>query len=145
MTATIQIDKWQETPFSPGNHALTGRFRFVVSDLTKGIFEGAEAQTSIATPSARGAVLQDQNERVFQALAEAKIVTSEVAMHLSTEWRQRLFRQLDSLHDLEEWQEGDQPIDSGSFATFLRAIIALNVTRRPGLGLTPLGYLLASW
>src|ERR1700735_1244401 len=44
-------------------------------------------------------------EPLFDALAAAKILTSQVAMHLDEGWRDKLFRQLDSLHDPAEWEQ----------------------------------------
>lgn len=84
-------------------------------------------------------------ERLFDALAGVKILTSQVAMHLDSEWRARLFRQLDALHDPEEWDEDGQPIQESSFATFLKAILSIRPERPPGLGLSDAGYLIASW
>ena len=49
-------------------------------------------------------------DRLFDATANVKILTSQVAMHLDPEWRERLFKQLDSLHDPEEWEAEDKPI-----------------------------------
>lgn len=85
------------------------------------------------------------NERLFDALAGVKILTSQVAMHLDREWRDKLFRQLDSLHDPAELEAGDDPIQQLSFATFLKAILDINPERRPGLGLSQAGYLIAAW
>lgn len=84
-------------------------------------------------------------ERLFDATASVKILTAQVAMHLDREWRDKLFAQLDSLHDLEEWDPDDEPIQTGSFATFLKAIVQIKPQRRPGLGLSHSGYLVASW
>jgi hypothetical protein len=83
-------------------------------------------------------------ERLFDALADVKILTSQIAMHLDQEWRSRLFRQLDSLHDLDEWEDGE-PIQKASFATFLKAMLNINPERRPGLGLSHAGHLIAAW
>src|SRR3569833_3455064 len=55
----------------------------------------------------RGASLEEQ---LFDARAEAKIVTSRVAMRIGDEWRRRLYRQLDSLLDVEEWLAADTPL-----------------------------------
>jgi hypothetical protein len=84
-------------------------------------------------------------ERLFDATANVKILTSQIAMHLEREWRDRLFRQLDSLHDPKEWDPDDKPIQQASFATFLKAIIQIKPKRRPGLGLSHAGYLIAAW
>jgi hypothetical protein len=84
-------------------------------------------------------------ELLFEALASVKILTSQVAMHLDREWRDKLFSQLDSLHDLTEWEDGDQPIQQSSFATFLKAMLSVRPARRPGLGLSSAGHLIAAW
>jgi len=84
-------------------------------------------------------------ERLFDATARVKILTSQIAMHLEREWRDKLFRQLESLHDPKEWEPDDEPIQQGSFATFLKAIIQIKPKRRPGLGLSHAGHLIAAW
>jgi hypothetical protein len=66
-------------------------------------------------------------------------------MHLDRAWRDNLFRQLDSLHDVGEWEETDQPLQQSSFATFLKAIMTIDPQRRPGLGLSQSGHLIAAW
>jgi hypothetical protein len=83
--------------------------------------------------------------RVFEALAGAKVLTSQVAMHLEEEFRDRLFRQLDSLHETDQWEEGDEPLNQSSFQTFLKAILTIRPERRPGLGLSHTGNLIAAW
>ena len=84
-------------------------------------------------------------EQIFDALANVKIMTLQVAMHLDSEWRRKLFRQLDSLHDIAEWESGDEPVQRASFSTFLKAMLNINPKRRPGLGLSQAGNLVAAW
>lgn len=84
-------------------------------------------------------------EQLHDALARAKMLTSQVAMHLDDDWRNRLFEQLDDLLDLEDWHAGDEPIEAESFQTFLRMIIYHRSVRRPGLGLSDRGFLIAAW
>lgn len=84
-------------------------------------------------------------ERLFDALANVKILTANVAMHLDREWRDKLFRQIDSLHDPAEWDQDDEPIKQHSFSTFLKGILQISPKRRPGLGLTYTGHLIAAW
>jgi hypothetical protein len=83
--------------------------------------------------------------RVFDALAGAKVSTAQVAMHFEQDLRDRLFRQLDSLHETDQWEEGDEPLDQSSFQTFLKAILTVRPERRPGLGLSQTGNLIAAW
>ena len=84
-------------------------------------------------------------ESLFDSTAAVKMLTAQVAMHLDREWRTKLFRQLDSLHDPLEWEPSDSPVQESSFATFLKAICDIKPTRRPGLGLTTAGHLIAAW
>ena len=83
--------------------------------------------------------------RLFDALASAKILTSQVAMHLDQNWRNKLFHQIDFLHDPAEWELGDEPLREASFSTFLKAILNIKPERRPGLGLSSEGNLIAAW
>jgi hypothetical protein len=84
-------------------------------------------------------------ERLFDARSAAKVLTASVAMHLDPTWRERLFQQLDSLHDPEEWEEGDEPLQQSSYATFLKAMLTIDPEIRPGLGLSHGGHLIAAW
>jgi hypothetical protein len=84
-------------------------------------------------------------ERLFDALADAKIYTSHVAMRMDREWRTKLFCQLDSLLDPEEWDDSDQPLRKESFATFLKAMFLILPQRRPGLGVARSGNLIGMW
>jgi hypothetical protein len=84
-------------------------------------------------------------EQLFNALAMFKIRTSLVAMHLDRDWRTKLFGQLDSLLDAQDWEPLDRPPSIDSFATFLRMLIFLRPERRPGLGATAKGELIATW
>lgn len=108
------------------------------TDMTKG------------SPSAHdyrpfSSVVPDIEQQLFEARAQAKIHTSKVAMHMDDGWRKGLYRQLDSLLDTEEWLEGEKPLGTNSFATFLRLMLLVRPETRPGLGLTSTGNLIASW
>lgn len=84
-------------------------------------------------------------EQLHDALARAKILLSQVSMHLDKVWRDRLFHQLDALLDLDSWDEADEVLDQSSFSTFLRTILHLNIKRRPALGISYRGHILADW
>jgi hypothetical protein len=92
---------------------------------------------------------QDQpkalEEKLFDAKAEAKVLTSYVSMYLRQGWRDKFFAQLDDLLDADGWDKRDQPLQKKSFDTFLKAICDLSPTVRPGLGLTYGGNLIAAW
>lgn len=83
-------------------------------------------------------------ERLFDSKARCKLKTAEIAMHLDCDWRKRLFAQIDSLLDEEEWDPADEPVIEGSFATFLRLMLHLNARKRPGLGASN-GHIIAAW
>ncbi len=88
---------------------------------------------------------QSLAEQLHDRLAEIKVMTSGVAMHLEREWRGRLFSQLDSLLNAEDWHEEDKPLVASSFRTFLRTILFLRSSVRPGLGISNQGHLVAAW
>jgi len=118
----------------------------VFSDDTKLIERRIGELRNPASPASLFASANNSlEERLFDATASVKILTAQVAMHLDREWRNKLFAQLDSLHDLEEWDPDDEPIQAGSFATFLKAMVQIKPQRRPGLGLSHSGYLVAAW
>jgi hypothetical protein len=85
------------------------------------------------------------DEKLYDALASFKITTAAIAMHLDRDWRLRLFRQLDGLLDLENWESEDLPPTIGSFATLLRMLMLLEPSRPPGLGASADGNLIAAW
>lgn len=99
------------------------------------------SSTSLETPIDR----MSTEERLYSAKASAKIFTSQVAMRIPDMLRKQLYRQLDSVLDIEEWIEGDEPLTVGSYKTFLRLMLLMKPSVRPGLGLTSDGNLLAMW
>ena len=99
----------------------------------------------LAEVEAPGIADQSLPEKLYDALARVKLLTAQVSMHLDTEWRSRIFEQLDDLLDAEDWHEDDDPIKASSFQTFLRMIIFHNPSRRPGFGVSNRGYLIAAW
>jgi hypothetical protein len=84
-------------------------------------------------------------ERLALRLLSFKRMTSPIARYLDRSWHIQLLERLDALFDIEDW-DGDfvLPLES-SFETFLRLIIYLHPTKRPGVGLSSRGYVLASW
>lgn len=84
-------------------------------------------------------------ERVFQALVDAKIWTSKVAMHLDRDTRNRYFRQLDLLHDCDEWFDDQRPVLLESYKGFVRFMHLVGGRSKPSLGLSPTGLIIAVW
>jgi len=102
---------------------------------------GAIVQRSLGVP-AQPISLEEQ---LYNSRAAFKIRTATIAMHLSTNWRTRLFNQVDSLLSLEDWERADAPISEASFATLLRMVLLVQAKRRPGLGATSDGHVIAMW
>jgi hypothetical protein len=87
----------------------------------------------------------NEAEQAFDRLVALKMTTAQVSMHLEAAWRAGLFKQLDNLLDAEEWDFSDEMPSVASFSTFLRMIIHNRVGRRPGLGATVDGKIIAAW
>lgn len=112
-----------------------------VQELLKGVGK-ATPGTSIPT---RAPKHESLDEKLYDALALFKVRTATVAMHIDREWRDRLFRQLDSLLSVEDWEADDKPPALASFSTFIRMLLFLSPEKRPGLGATSDGHLIAAW
>lgn len=85
------------------------------------------------------------DEKLFDASASIKILISNVSMHFSEEFRKKLFLQIDLLHNPDDWEDGDFPIQANSFSTFLRWFYLNQPSNLPNFGLTDSGHLIASW
>jgi hypothetical protein len=103
---------------------------------------GAIAHGRLAQHPPKKAPLE---ERLYDALAACKIRTAAVAMHLDPDWRIRFFRQLDNLMDIDNWEKEDLPVTEASFATLLRMLLFIRPKRRPGIGVTNDGNIIAAW
>lgn len=84
-------------------------------------------------------------EALFQNRARLKIMTSQVAMHLSEAVRGWLFSQLDWLLSPDSWHEDDILVRADSFFTFLRLLIFYRKVKFGSLGVSNAGHLLAAW
>ena len=47
--------------------------------------------------------------------------------------------------DIENWEEDDAPVARESFNTLLRMLTLIKPVRRPGLGSTSSGHIIAAW
>ena len=107
-------------------------------DMTSSLVYPAEH----SPPADANASVEDE---LFNAGATAKIMTSRVSMYLRKGWREKLFYQLDLLLDPLEWDPQDIPLQAQSFDTFLKAICDVKPTKRPGIGISNAGNLVAGW
>ena len=88
---------------------------------------------------------EDLATRLRTKLISFKRMTASIAMHLDPDWRNSLFSTLDRLLDPDDWPIDFELPTEQSFSTFLRMIIYLHPTKRPGIGLSPNGRIIASW
>ena len=88
---------------------------------------------------------QGPSAQVYDRRAALKVATAEIAMHLDQAWRTGLFRSLDELMEVDEWDFSDELPTDASYRTFLRMIIFLGPIRRPALGATSNGNIVAGW
>lgn len=119
----------ETTGSEPGANA-----RLMASD------DGPQLVRSVAKPKATSLA-----EMLFEATAAAKVWTSHVAMRLDRSSRDRFFRQIDRLHDIEEWTDDGEPLSLASYKTFVRSILLLKLDEKPALALMPSGNLLGIW
>lgn len=123
--------------------------RFASSAATRALIGQASRLLNAPAPSTVATSVPTQGssveEQLYEALAAVKVYTAQVAMHMDRVWRDKLFRQLDSLLDVEEWHAGDVPIRQSSFATFLKVMFLFGSGKRPGLGLSAQGNLIGAW
>jgi hypothetical protein len=82
---------------------------------------------------------------LFDNGAQLKVSFSQIAMHLTIEWRKAIFDQLEFLLKPENWQEDSALIEVSTFLTFLRFLIFAAPNRVPSLGVSPNGNVLAAW
>jgi hypothetical protein len=82
---------------------------------------------------------------LFENRGELKLLTGQVAMHLSAEERRSLFSSIDRLLDIANWEDESSQIDIEAFRTYLRFTIHAHPRRIPNLGVSSDGALLAAW
>lgn len=103
------------------------------------------AQRVVPTKNRLITKASSKEEQLYDALAQFKVYTSQVAMHFKGDWRQRFFKQLDNLLDAENWEDADTVPNMASFVTLLRLLLAIEPEKRPGLGATATGTIVATW
>lgn len=108
----------------------------------------ANLQKQLTDPFGIEGIFQNRytpEERLFDLRSKFKMAVSRVSMHLPTGWRDRIFSQIDSLLDPEEWDFFDTLPTEDCFNTFLRLLLILKPTRLPGIGIANDGILVAAW
>lgn len=82
---------------------------------------------------------------LFDVKAELKIITSEVSMHIDSILREKLFKQIDRIHDPDEWEDNDLPMNPTSYRNFITGLVKISPKRGPGLGVSVAGNVVAAW
>ena len=123
--------------------AGAGKFSNILPELLLAV--GVPTPSLARSISADGERSGNLIERLFENSAVLKTLVSQVSMHLSDDWRQLIFRKLDQILHLENWEDSDSLIDPRSFMTFLRFVLQTGPLRGMGLGVSEDGHLLAGW
>lgn len=132
---------------SPPTGSVGGQEDKLFSHETSNLFktiaqlDRRKSPTSLNDFQGRGGV----DEMLFDARAAAKVAFSQVSMHFSADFRERLFDQVDRLHDADDWEDGDFPVERLSFNTFLRWFYLNKPERLPSFGLSSAGHFIATW
>jgi len=83
--------------------------------------------------------------KLYAAKQSAKQYASVFGSRISQEWRKNLFWQLDELLSEEEWDEDNAILDLESWKSFLTGMFVIRPAKRPGIGITENGNVVASW
>lgn len=116
----------------------------IIHKMLTAVASQQRSPSSMPPPLSKKEVIPIE-ERLYDALADAKTTTAQIAMHFDGDWRDRLFHQLDTLLEADAWHSDDQPFGAESYLTFLRILLLIRPLRRPGLGVSNAGNLIAAW
>jgi hypothetical protein len=149
MTTAVAIQKrragpngWQgQDALSWGTSSLSKVVEKRISDLQK-LTAGAVSIVGKTADTEPSGTIENQ---LRAKLAAMKQVLMPVSMYFDASWRRQLLEKLEQFHDPDDWDSDRQFPSESSFATFLRTLIYLHPTKRPGLGLSAQGHFLASW
>lgn len=141
-----------QTDFSTTNDRSVSIAPGTSSDSEKIInsFSEASSRGTLIFSNKFSNVREDDSEKSIKSQLQEKIIdlkldTAQVAMYIDKNWRNELFKRIDSLFDSENWDEQDSLVDAASFATFLRMVIHEWPVKLPSLGASYGGHLLAAW
>lgn len=144
MTA-LQVVLSRPDPLSIGRRSIASASAGL--DRTSQYIDQQLRSIVLPSPTFSGEKLEPRSieERLYDALAAFKIRTATVAMYLDSDRRSKLFRQLDGLLAIQDWEANDPAPSLNSFATLLRLLTLIKPARLPGLGASADGNLIAAW
>lgn len=117
----------------------------LVSDSTLQLLKSVEKLSRNSGEGETTTRIETLAEQLFKSTADAKVTFSKVSVHFPKELRDKLFSQLDLIHDASDWETDDQPIVAKSLTSFLRWTYVTKPQKNPNFGLSNDGYLVASW
>lgn len=85
------------------------------------------------------------DERIFDSLVSLKVAISQYAMHLDASERRRLFEELDSKINVEDWHEDDMLPAVSSLQEFLKWMIYSKHCPWTSIGVSSQGSILVAW
>jgi hypothetical protein len=85
------------------------------------------------------------DERIFDTLVSLKVAVSQYAMHLGAVERARLFEELDSKINADDWHEDDILPATSSFHEFLKWMIYSKHSEWTSIGVSSQGTILVAW
>src|SRR3977135_3567716 len=85
------------------------------------------------------------DEKIFDSLVSLKVAISQYAMHLGAADRQRLFEELDSKINVEDWHEDDTLPTVSSLQEFLKWMIYSKHCQWTSIGVSSQGSILVAW
>ncbi|MBL4590263.1 MAG: hypothetical protein JKY11_09335 [Alphaproteobacteria bacterium] len=117
----------------------------LLNDIDK-LFESIRrVESNIPSSKENNSTRQTLDEVIFDARANVKVLFSEISMYFPTELKEKLFHQIDLLHDTDDWEDGDNPVQISSFKTFLRWFYLDQPSQLPNFGMSNGGLLIATW
>ena len=127
--------------------AFLKAFTVAFSDKTK---EVIWALRSTATQQPRCKLptsdnLQRPEDAIREATSRAKSLISQMSMYLENTVREKVLEEIDIIHQDENWEEGDDPIDLDSVLSFLAWARLAKPTNSPGVGMSSEGHLITYW
>jgi hypothetical protein len=150
MSAVLSIDKSREIIHASPKYVMSSTAAGeVASSLEKkmrslcSIVSGAAAE--IAETAETDLNKKSTENQLAIKASSLKVMISKVSMYFENSWRVSLTERLDELLSPLDWDEEDVVPSERSFSTFLRMMIYLHPTKRPGIGLSASGNFVAAW
>jgi hypothetical protein len=88
---------------------------------------------------------QGLEERIFNSVVQLKVSIAQFAMHLSSDERERIFRQLDDVINVDDWHDEDELPKVESFRDLLRWAIHSSLYGWTSFGVADDGNILVAW